>query len=208
MRYTGPKMKLCRREGVNLFGSEKYALANNRRKPLSKPSNRMTQFGIQLRKKQAAKRIYGIAERQFRNYYLKAIKDKSNTVDAMRRLLETRFDNVVLKANFARTMMQARQFVSHGHFQVNGKNVNIPSFAVSVGDVITVRANKLDAGPYKTLKEEFEKFAADNKGGSLSAAAWLTVDPKKLSITLKAMPEGKDFDQSVDVKKIIEFYSK
>lgn len=201
-------MKLCRREGVNLFGSEKYSLATSMRKPLAKPAARMTQFGIQLRKKQAAKRIYGIAERQFRNYYLRAIKDKANTVDAMRRMLETRFDSVILKANFARTMMQARQFVSHAHFQVNGKDVNIPSFALSVGDVITVRANKLDTAPYKSLKEEFEKFAADNKSGSLTSAAWLTVDPKKLSITVKALPEGKDFDQSVDIKKIIEFYSK
>lgn len=208
MRYTGPKMKLCRREGINLFGSEKYSLANSKRKPLTKQANRMTQFGIQLRKKQAAKRVYGIAERQFRNYYLKAIKDKANTVEAMRRLLETRLDSVVLRANFARTMMQARQFVSHAHFQVNGKNVNIPSFQLSVGDVVTIRANKLDAGPYKTLKEEFEKFSADNKGGSLTNAAWLTVDPKKLSITVKVMPEGKDFDQAVDMKKIIEFYSR
>ena len=208
MRYTGPKMKLCRREGVNLFGSEKYSLATSMRKPLAKPANRMTQFGLQLRKKQAAKRMYGIAERQFRNYYLRAIKDKANTVDAMRRMLDTRLDTVVLKANFARTMMQARQFVSHGHFQVNGKNVNIPSFALSVGDVITIRANKLDAGPYKTLKEEFEKFSADNKGGTLTNAAWLSVDPKKLSITVTVMPEGKDFDQAVDIKKIIEFYSK
>lgn len=208
MRYTGPKMKLCRREGENLFGSEKYALSENRRKPLAKPASRMTQFGVQLRKKQAAKRIFGIAERQFRNYYRRAIKDKANTVEAMRRMLELRLDNVVLKGNFARTMMQARQFVSHGHFAVNGKNVNVPSFELSAGDVITVRANKLDAGPYKTLKEEFEKFVSENKGGSLSSVSWVEVDPKKLSVTVKALPEGKDFDQSVDIKKIIEFYSK
>lgn len=208
MRYLGPKMKLCRREGENLFGSEKYALATNNRKPLAKPVARMTQYGIQLRKKQAAKRIYGIAERQFRNYYRRAIKDKANTVVAMRRMLELRLDNVVLKGNFARTMMQARQFVSHGHFQVNGKNVNVPSFELSAGDVVTIRANKLDAAPYKSLKEEFEKFVSENKGGSLTSAAWVSVDPKKLSITVAALPESKDFDESIDIKKIIEFYSK
>lgn len=130
MRYTGPKMKLCRREGKNLFGSEKYVITKSNRAPMGRGFGRMSLFGQQLRTKQAVKRSYGISEKQFRNIYEKASKQSGNTIINMQRLLETRLDVVVLRSNFARTIMQARQFVNHGHFNVNGTKVNIPSYQV------------------------------------------------------------------------------
>ncbi len=208
MRYTGPKTKLCRREGINLFGSEKYDLSQNHRKPLSSRFGKTSGFGLQLRKKQAAKRMFGLTERQFSNYYKKAVRMKGVLGENMLSLLERRLDNVVFKASFARTMMQARQFVGHAHFLVNGKKVNIPSYAVAAGDVITLREKMKESPVYKTLVLEFEEFVKANSNGTVSAAKWLEVDAKNLSITVKALPAKEDFDQVIDVQKIIEFYSK
>lgn len=206
MRYTGPKMKLCRREGYNLFGVEKYNLENNHRKV--KRAGKLSEFGVQLRKKQAAKRQFALSEKQFSRYYTRAAKSNEITGDAMLRLLETRFDTVVLRANFARTIMQARQCVGHAHFLVNGKKVNIPSYEMSVGDVITLKERMKESSLYKSLIEEFQAFATKNSAAQVSASRWLAVDPKKLSITVTALPEKGDFDQMIDVQRIVEFYSK
>lgn len=206
MRYTGPKMKLCRREGYNLFGVEKYNLENNNRRVKRAP--KMSEFGVQLRKKQAAKRQFALSEKQFSRYYKKAVKADEVTGDAMLRLLETRLDTVVLRANFARTIMQARQCVGHAHFLVNGKKLNIPSYEVRIGDVITIKERMKESSLYKSLIEEFQAFATKNATAQITAAKWLTVDPKKLSITITSLPEKGDFDQMIDVQRIIEFYSK
>jgi small subunit ribosomal protein S4 len=206
MRYTGPKMKLCRREGYNLFGTEKYNLENNHRRV--KRAGKLSEFGVQLRKKQAAKRQFGLTEKQFSRYYSKAVKAAGVTGDAMLRMLETRLDTVVLRANFARTIMQARQCVGHAHFLVNGKKLNIPSYEVRIGDVITIKEKMKESALYKTLVEEFQAFASKNATAQIASAKWLTVDPKKLSITITALPEKGDFDQMIDVQRIIEFYSK
>jgi small subunit ribosomal protein S4 len=206
MRYTGPKMKLCRREGYNLFGTEKYNLENNHRRV--KRAGKMSEFGVQLRKKQAAKRQFALSEKQFARYYSKAVKAQGVTGDAMLRLLETRLDTVVLRANFARTIMQARQCVSHAHFLVNGKKLNIPSYEVRIGDVITIKEKMKESALYKSLVEEFQAFASKNAAAQITSAKWLSVDPKKLSITIMALPEKGDFDQMIDVQRIIEFYSK
>jgi small subunit ribosomal protein S4 len=206
MRYTGPKMKLCRREGYNLFGSEKYNLENNNRQV--KRAGKLSEFGVQLRKKQAAKRQFGLTEKQFARYYSRAVKTNQITGDAMLTLLETRFDNVIMRANFARTIMQARQCVGHAHFLVNGKKLNIPSYEVRIGDVITLKERMKESSLYKTLLEEFQAFASKNSTAQVTASRWLTVDPKKLSITVSALPEKGDFDQMIDVQRIVEFYSK
>ena len=208
MRYTGPKTKLCRREGINLFGSEKYDLSKNHRKPLTSRFGKTSGFGLQLRKKQAAKRMFSLTERQFSNYYKKAVRMKGVLGENMLSLLERRLDNVIFKASFARTIMQSRQFVGHAHFLVNGKKVNIPSYAVSAGDVITLKEKMKESPAYKTLVLEFEEFVKTNSNGTVSAAKWLEVDSKKLSITIKALPAKEDFDQAIDIQKIIEFYSK
>lgn len=199
-------MKLCRREGYNLFGTEKYNLENNHRRV--KRAGKLSEFGVQLRKKQAAKRQFGLTEKQFSRYYSKAVKAAGVTGDAMLRMLETRLDTVVLRANFARTIMQARQCVGHAHFLVNGKKLNIPSYEVRIGDVITIKEKMKESALYKTLVEEFQAFASKNATAQIASAKWLTVDPKKLSITITALPEKGDFDQMIDVQRIIEFYSK
>lgn len=206
MRYTGPKMKLCRREGYNLFGTEKYNLEDNHRRV--KRGGKLSEFGVQLRKKQAAKRQYGVSEKQFSRYFKRAIRTDKVTGDEMLKYLETRLDTVVLRANFARTIMQARQSVSHAHFLVNGKKLNIPSYEVKVGDVITIKERLKESTLYKTLIEEFGEFAKKNKEAAITSARWLEVDPKKLSITVTAMPEASDFDKMIDVARIVEFYSK
>jgi len=208
MRYTGPKKKLCRREGKNLFGSEKYSLNDTKRKLLGKNVGRMGLYGQQLREKQATKRMFGVSEKQFANYFKKAARMEWNTLENMQRLLETRLDVAVLKANFARTIMQARQFVSHAHFIVNGQKVDIPSYQIRVGDVIEVREKLKDTPLYRTLQSESEEFLKNNQSGKVSAVEWIDADPKAFKITIKRFPEAQDYDQSVDMKKIIEFYSK
>ena len=206
MRYTGPKMKLCRREWYNLFGTEKYNLENNHRRV--KRGNKLSEFGVQLRKKQAAKRQYAVSEKQFARYYQKAVKTNEITGDAMLRMLETRLDTVVLRANFARTIMQARQCVSHAHFLVNGKKLNIPSYEVRIGDVISIKERLKESSLYKSLIEEFAEFAKKNSSANVTSVKWLEVDAKKLTITVVSLPENSDFDKMIDVQRIVEFYSK
>lgn len=128
----------------------------------------------------------------------------------MQKLLETRLDVVVLKANFARTIMQARQFVNHAHFTVNGHKVDIPSYQVSAGDSISVREKLKDTTIYKTLQVESQEFLSKNQSGKVSSVEWIDADPKQFKITVTRLPETQDFDQSVamDIKRIIEFYSK
>ena len=123
-------------------------------------------------------------------------------------MLERRLDTVVFRSNFARTPMQARQFVGHAHFLVNGKKVNIPSYEVSVGDVIELREKIKESPIYKGLITEYEEFMKQNSGGAVSTAKWIEVSPTKLTITIKANPQKEDFDPTIDIGKIIEFYSK
>lgn len=209
MRYTGPKLKLCRREGLNLFWTEKYDLSQNHRKLLGwSRMAKLSDFGLQLRKKQSAKRMFGLTEKQFVSYYKKAMKMDWILWENMLKLLELRLDNIVFRSNFARTIMQARQFVWHAHFNVNGKKVNISSYSVKVGDKIELREKMKDSPLYKTLIEEFKEFATKNKAGSITSSKWLDVNSDKLTITVIRAPEKEDFDQTIDIQKIIEFYSK
>jgi len=207
MRYTGPKKKLCRREGINLFGTEKYDLDKGKRAPLR--SRKTSEFGTQLRKKQLAKRMFGLSEKQFFSYYTKAQKSHSEgtTGEKMLRLLELRLDNVIFRSGFARTRMQSRQFASHEHFTVNGVKVSVPSISLKVGDVVELRTKLKESPLYKSLLEELEEFAKESKG-KISSANWIDVDVKNLKITVTALPQKEDFEQVIDIQKIIEFYSK
>ena len=125
----------------------------------------------------------------------------------MLRLLELRIDNVIFRSGFARTRMQSRQFVSHEHFMLNGVKVSIPSIQLKVGDVIELRTKLKESPLYKSLAEELEEFSKGSKG-KISSAKWIEVDIKNLKITVTALPEKEDFDQIVDIQKIVEFYSK
>jgi len=207
MRYTWPKKKLCRREGINLFGTEKYDLTKGKRAPMK--TRKASEFGTQLRKKQLAKRMFGLSEKQFSSYFKKAQKSKAvwTTWEKMLSLLELRLDNVIYRANFARTRMQARQFISHAHFTVNNVKVTVPSISLKVGDVISLRDKLKESSLYKTLIEEFAEFAKENKG-KISNTKWIEVDSNKLTITVKAIPSKDDFEEIIDIQKIVEFYSK
>lgn len=209
MKYNWPKLKLCRREWINLFWTEKYDLSKCKRKPLWKGGmGKMSDFSLQLRKKQAAKRMYGVTEKQFANYYKKALKLSWVLWENMLRLVEIRFDNVIFKSNFARTIMQARQFVGHAHFTINGAKVNIPSYSLKVWDVISLREKLKESPIYKSLIEDFKEFAQKNKSTTISSSKWLDVNPDKLTITITRLPGKDDFDSTIDIQKIIEFYSK
>lgn len=207
MHYTWPKKKLCRREGINLFGTEKYDLSKSKRGSLK--TRKTWEFGQQLRKKQLAKRMFWLSEKQFASYYKKAIKSswEWTTWEKMLRLLELRLDNVLYRAWFARTRMQSRQFASHAHFKLNGVNVSIPSISLKIGDVLELRDKLKESHLYKSLLEELEEFSKQNKG-KVTNCNWIDVDVKNLKIIVKALPEKQDFEQIIDIQKIIEFYSK
>lgn len=207
MRYTGPKKKLCRREGINLFWTEKYDLEKGNKSPIR--SRKTSEFGTQLRKKQLAKRMFGLSEKQFLSYFSKAQKSNSDltTWEKMLQLLELRLDNVIYRSWFARTRMQARQFVWHEHFTLNGVKVNIPSISLKIWDVIELRTKLKETTLYKSLFEELEEYAKESKG-KISSVKWIDVDIKNLKITVNNLPLKEDFDQVVDIQKIVEFYSK
>jgi small subunit ribosomal protein S4 len=153
--------------------------------------------------------MFGLSEKQFLSYFKKAQKStaEGTTWEKMLQLLELRIDNVVYRANFARTRIQSRQFVSHAHFTLNGVKIDVPSISVKVWDVIALRDKLKESPLYKSLLEELEEFSKANKW-KVSACKWIDVDSKKLTITIKALPTKEDFEQIIDIQKIVEFYSK
>lgn len=200
-RYTGPKIKLSRKFGQALSPKAEKYLAKRNYRPGMHGDNpqRLSEFGVQLREKQKAKAIYGLMERQFRRYYEAASKRVGVTGDALMQLLEIRLDNVVYRLGLATTRPQARQLVSHGFFEVNGKRVNIPSYQVRVGDVIQVVAKKQQSGYIKNLLPAL----ANGK-----TAEWLMLDPKTLSAKVLTLPTKEQLDQSVNTQLIVELYSR
>jgi small subunit ribosomal protein S4 len=205
-KYTGPDCRLCRREGCKLFlkgdkcFSDKCVMLKrpvppgihgaSRRKP--------TPYCMQLREKQKAKRIYGLTEKQFHKYYLMAEKLRGATGENMFVLLERRLDNVVYRMGIGISRAQARQIVNHGHITVNGKNVNIPSYLVSAGDVIAIKANKQNL----TFFTELKAAKINNR------FKWVEFKPEILSGTVLALPTREDIDMSIAEHMIVELYSK
>jgi small subunit ribosomal protein S4 len=197
--------KMSRREGVNLDGRDKISriLAKRPYAPgVHGPTSRtrITDYGKQLREKQKCKRIYGLAERQFRNTFEEAARRRGDTGALFVRLLEARLDNAVFRSGFAKTRASARQFVSHAMFDVNGTKVNIPSYRVKPGDIISVRATKRAKGPWKDLTEQIK---------NRQAPSWLAVDPAAMTVKVSGVPtDGELKNQPFDVKPIVEFYSR
>lgn len=197
--------KLSRREGTPLSASVSIAKVMSRRQygpgvHGPNPSRRrMSTYGLQLREKQKAKRLYDLRERQFRNYFTKAVNRQGNTGELLVRALEMRLENVVFRLGFTKTRQQARQLVSHKFFTVNGKTVNIRSYQVSVGDEIALKETKKN----KTIVAELQKHAENT-----TVPSWLTADSKTLSGKVLSAPEGEDLQQVFDPKLIIEFYSR
>lgn len=196
--------KHSRREGIPLTDASKHAKALARRPfapgvhgPDSR--TRMTDYGKQLREKQKAKRIYGLNERQFSNVFAEVSKKRGNTAEMLIQTLESRLDNVVFRAGFAKTRPAARQFVSHAHIEVNGKKVNVPSYRVRPGEVISVRENKKKKGNWTQTTETVAKK---------EVPSWLSLDAGALSVKVTGKPEGTELQQPFDTKLIVEFYSR
>ena len=204
-RYTGPSCRLCRREGQKLFlkgercyGS-KCAMERRSYAPGQHGQNRKkaSNYGLQLREKQKAKRFYGLQETQFRNYFEKAAAKKGITGDNLLIMLETRMDNTVFRMGFASSRKEARQLVMHGHFTLNGKKVDIPSQAVKAGDVIAVKAKSTDSPKFKEIKEM-----------TISTPEWVSIDTEKLTGKVLSMPTRAMIDTPVAEHLTVELYSK
>lgn len=204
MKYTGPKAKRCRRQGVNIYGSAKYDKVLQRKPygPGKSPRSRGTrpsEYAKQLKEKQKARDMYGLSEKQFRILYAQAAKTTGQTGDVFKQLLERRLDNVIYRAGFALTRLQARQFVGHGHFAVNGVRVTIPSFRVRQGEVITMRERSKRSPVFGPILDAHEKYLPPK---------WIKVDTGALSAEIVALPAPEDAEQALDVRQVVEFYSR
>lgn len=206
-RNTGPKCRICRREGEKLFlkGTRcvtvKCAIAKRAYPPGDHPYKRgkVSDFGRQLREKQKAKRTYGILERQFRRYYGMAERQKGNTGENLLRLLERRLDNVLYLAGFASSRAAARQMVAHGHIEVNGRKTDIPSMLVRANDIVKVR----EAEHRKKLVNDHQMMTKER-----GQPPWLAVNAEQLSIQVLALPKVEEFSVPIQYNLIVELCSK
>ncbi len=205
-RYLGPKAKLSRREGTDLYLKSARRPIGDKAKFESKPGqhgrtsgSRTSDFGQQLREKQKVKRMYGVLERQFRRYFAEAERRKGNTGSNLLAILESRLDNVVYRMGFASTRAEARQLVSHKAITVNGEVVNIPSYLVKSGDVIAVR----DKAKKQLRIQEAFKLAEQ-----VGLPAWVQVDGSKLEGVFKKVPDRDEFGAEINESLIVELYSR
>ncbi|MEL7568489.1 MAG: 30S ribosomal protein S4 [Dehalobacterium sp.] len=208
-RYTGAVCRLCRREGAKLYlkgdrcYSDKCAIVKRAYAPgqhgQSQARKKTSEYGIQLREKQKARRIYGVLETQFRNYFEKAERQKGVTGENLLRLLELRLDNVVYRLGFASSRIEARQLVRHGHFTVNGRRVNIPSFMVRVGEQIGINEKSKKSPKIAEISE----LAAHK-----TVPAWLEMDKDALVGKVVALPAREDIDVPIQEHLIVELYSR
>jgi small subunit ribosomal protein S4 len=206
-RYTGADCKLCRREKTKLFlkgakcDSPKCPIEIRPYPPGEHGRNRPKEndYLLQLRETQKAKRIYGVLEKQFANYYEQATRTRGRTGEALLQLLESRLDNVVYRAGFAKSRDMARQLVKHGHVLVNGRKVDIPSFRVSEADIVEIAAKSQELTPFVVAKAE---------AGERPVPAWLEVIPDKMRILVHSLPVRAQIDTLVQEQLIVEYYSK
>ncbi|MBK6287477.1 MAG: 30S ribosomal protein S4 [Gammaproteobacteria bacterium] len=204
-RYLGPTCKLSRRESTDLFLKSGVRSLDSKCKTETAPGQhglrrgRLSDYGVQLREKQKVRRIYGVLEKQFRNYYKQAARLRGATGENLLQLLECRLDNVVYRMGFGCTRAESRQLVAHSAILVNGRKVNIPSYQVQAGDVITVRERSRNQ-----LRIQSAMALAAQRG----AAEWLEVDANKLEGTLKRTPDRIDLSSEINENLIVELYSK
>lgn len=207
-RTAEPKCKKCRREGEKLYlkGEKclgpkcpvvRRAFPPGQHGPTSR--KRLTPFGVQLREKQKAKRLYGLMEKQFSSYFKKASGKSGDTGVFLKQFLELRLDNVVYRLGFARSRRQARQLVGHGMFLVNGKSVNIPSYQVRPGDLVSIKESKASKKVFSEMKDRLAKH---------EVPGWLSLEAKEAKGKVINRPEAEELDKSFDSKLIIEFYSR
>lgn len=207
-RYTGPVCRLCRREGMKLFlkGERCFKPSCAIEKRNFQPGQhgharraKIVGYGLQLREKQKVKRIYGVLEGQFRNYFEKAARQKGITGDNLLAQLERRLDNVVVRLGFASTHNQARQLVRHGHVLVNGKKVNIPSFQVGVGHEIGVK---------EQMKKNVQVISALEMAGGRGTPPWIELNAANASGRILSLPKREDVNLPIQERMIVELYSK
>ena len=205
-RYLGPKAKLSRREGTDLFLKSARRAISDKAKFESKPGqhgrtsgSRTSDFGLQLREKQKVKRMYGVLERQFRRYFAEADRRRGNTGANLLALLESRLDNVVYRMGFGSTRAEARQLVSHKALTVNGVVVNIPSYQVKVGDLIAIR---------EKAKKQLRVADALKLADSIGLPAWVQVDISKMEGVFKKVPDRDEFGAEINESLIVELYSR
>ena len=206
-RYTDASCRLCRREGEKLFlkGERCYTNKCSISRRVYAPGQhgqqkkKVSEYGMQLREKQKARRFYGILEGQFRKYFEMASKKKGITGENLLQLLETRLDNVIYRLGLATSRPEARQLVNHGHFTINGKKVDIPSYLISVGDVIALREKSKSSPKTKTIHEIT---------GSKVIPQWLEFDPDNLTGKVVSLPSREDIDLPIREHLIVELYSK
>lgn len=200
-RYTGPKHKLCRAEGVAVCGSANCPVIKKNAGPPGqhgqKGRKKLSDYGVQLREKQKVKRIYGLLEKQFKKYFQIASRKKTATGEALLSLLETRLDNVTYRLGLAASRRQARQLVSHGHVTVNNKKVTIPSFNVKMGDIVTLT-------PKVANLDFIKKLQGENKDAKI--VPWL--EKQALVGKIKSLPKREDIDFDVNEQLIVEYYSR
>ena len=206
-RYTESVCRICRREGAKLFlkGSRCYTKKCAFERRPSPPGQhgvrrrKVGEYGLQLREKQKVRKTYGVLERQFRNYFLAASKHTGVTGEYLLRTLELRFDNVVYRAGFAPSRAAARQLVTHGHFAVNGRPTDIPSFQLKAGDKIEVREARRAREPFKVAKETLRNHQGPE---------WLTIDPATLSATIVTPPSRDQMPLDLNEQLVVEYYSR
>lgn len=206
-RYTGPSCKLCRREGKKLFLkgdrclSDKCAVSRRATVPGQHGAGRKTvkEYGMQLREKQTARRYYGVQEKQFKKYYVKADKKSGIAGENLLSILESRYDNAVYRMGLASSRKEARQLVRHGHFTLNGKKADIPSIILKVGDVIELREKSRSSEKFKELIEGM---------ANVTAPKWLDLNKDAVSAKVVAVPARDDVDFDFNEQLIIELYSK
>jgi small subunit ribosomal protein S4 len=206
-RYTGADCRLCRREKTKLFlkgakcDSPKCPIEIRPYPPGEHGRNRPKEndYLLQVREKQKAKRIYGVLEKQFRNYYEEATRTRGRTGEALLQLLESRLDNVIYRVGFAKSRDMARQLVGHGHVLVNGRKVDIPSYRVSESDIVEIAEKSRELTPFVVARAE---------AGERTVPAWLEVNPDKMRVLVHALPVRTQIDTLVQEQLIVEYYSK
>ena len=206
-RYTGPDCKRCRREKTKLFlkgakcDSPKCPIEIRPYPPGEHGRNRPkeSEYLLQVREKQKARRVYGVLEKQFHNYYEEAARKRGKTGEVLLQILETRLDNVVFRAGFAKSRDMARQLVNHGHVLVNGHKVDIPSYRVGENDIVEIRAKSQEMTPFIVAKAE---------AGERPVPAWIEVIPDKMRVLVHTLPIRAQIDTSVQEQLIVEYYSK
>ena len=206
-RYTGPDCKRCRREKTKLY--LKGAKCDTPKCPIEirpyppgehgRGRTKESEYLLQMREKQKMARIYGVLEKQLRNYFKEASGQQGKTGDNLLRLLESRLDNVVYRGGFAKSRDMGRQLVKHGHFTVNGHKVDIPSFRVSENDIIEVRKSSVETTPFVIARAEV---------GERTVPAWLEVNPDRMMILVHGLPARQVIDTAVQEQLVVELYSK